>query len=239
MNKSERIKSFINLSNVTKSYEGQGKIYEVLKGVNLNISEGEYLGIIGKSGSGKTTLLNMFTGIDRPTSGEIKINSRILNSLTENQMTVWRGRNVGIVFQFFQLLPTLTVIENVMLPMDFCNEIPSKERKDRALSLLGKVGLEEHANKLPSSLSGGEQQRIAIARALANDPAIIAADEPTGNLDSKTADMVFDIFDKLILEGKTILLISHDKEISKRVQRCITVADGIIVNDTLNSKAGA
>jgi putative ABC transport system ATP-binding protein len=238
MIKNEKAKQFINLSNVTKSYEGQGKIYEALKGVDLSISEGEYVGIIGKSGSGKTTLLNMFTGIDRPTFGEIKINNRILNSLTENQMTVWRGRNVGIIFQFFQLLPTLTVLENVMLPMDFCNKIPSNERKNRALSLLRKVGIEEHANKLPSSLSGGEQQRIAIARALANDPSIIAADEPTGNLDSKTAEMVFKIFDNLVLEGKTILLISHDKEVSKRVQRCITVADGVIVNDTLSSKAG-
>lgn len=236
MLKNKAITSFISLGEVSKSYEGQGKVHEALKGVTLDIAKGEYVGIIGKSGSGKTTLLNTITGIDKPTSGTITIDNRVLNSLTEDQLSGWRGRTIGIVFQFFQLLPTLTVLENIMLPMDFCNKIPIKERKDRALMLLDKVGVASHANKLPSALSGGEQQRTAIARALANDPPIIAADEPTGNLDSKTSEIIFQVFDNLIFEGKTILLISHDKELKSRVQRCITLSDGMILEDVLNGK---
>ncbi|MDP4090475.1 MAG: ABC transporter ATP-binding protein [Bacillota bacterium] len=231
MSKNDIMRPFINLAEVVKTYEGNGKVYSALKGVTLSISEGEYVGIVGRSGSGKTTLLNMLTGIDKPTSGEISAAGRVLNSLTEDQLAVWRGRKVGIVFQFFQLLPTLTILENVMLPMDFCGVIPPKQRKERAVKLLEKVGIAEHANKLPAALSGGEQQRAAIARALSNDPPIIAADEPTGNLDSKTAEMVFAIFDNLSQEGKTILIISHDKDISRRVQRTITITDGIISGD--------
>lgn len=178
MNNQEKEKAFINLRNVIKRFEGQGGVFTALNGIDLNISSGEYVGIVGKSGSGKTTLLNMISGIDWPTSGEIIVGKRLVQSLTESQMAVWRGRNIGVVFQFFQLLPTLSVLENVMLPMDFCNTFPLKERKKRAALLLKKVGVEEQANKFPSSLSGGEQQRVAIARALANDPQIIVADEP-------------------------------------------------------------
>jgi len=229
-------KAFINLRNVIKRFEGQGGVFAALNGINLNISSGEYVGIVGKSGCGKTTLLNMISGIDRPTSGEIIVGNRLVHSLTESQMAVWRGRNIGVVFQFFQLLPTLTVLENVMLPMDFCNTFPLKERKKRAVLLLKKVDVEEQADKFPSSLSGGEQQRVAIARALANEPQIIIADEPTGNLDSRTAEMVFEIFDRLVEEGKTVILITHDRDVDKRVKRCITLADGRIVDDIQVSK---
>lgn len=235
----EKVTSFINLKNVVKRFEGQGGVFTALNGINLNISSGEYIGIVGKSGSGKTTMLNMITGIDRPTSGEIIVGRKPVQSLSESQMAVWRGRNVGVVFQFFQLLPTLSVLENVMLPMDFCNTFSFKERKKRALLLLKKVGVEEQADKFPLSLSGGEQQRVAIARALANDPQIIAADEPTGNLDSRTAEMVFEIFDGLVKEGKTVILITHDKDVSKRVKRCLTLADGRIIEDIQVKKEGS
>ena len=239
MNNQEKDKSFIILRNVIKKFDSQGGVFTALNGINLNISSGEYVGIVGKSGSGKTTLLNMITGIDRPTSGEIIVSKKTVQSLTESQIAVWRGRNVGVVFQFFQLLPTLTVLENVMLPMDFCNTFPLKERKQRALLLLKKVGVEEQANKFPSSLSGGEQQRVAIARALANDPQIIAADEPTGNLDSRTAEMVFGIFDGLVKEEKTVVIITHDREVGRRVKRCITLADGRIIEDIQVNKEGS
>lgn len=231
MNQKDTRKPFIQLKHVVKEFEAAGREFTALRGVNLNISQGEYVGIVGKSGSGKTTLLNMLTGIDRPTSGEIIVDNRLLHSLSESQMAVWRGRNVGIVFQFFQLLPTLTVLENVMLPMDFANYLNYPERKKRATLLLEKMGVADQANKMPSALSGGQQQRVAIARALANDPPIIAADEPTGNLDSKTADMVFGIFDGMVAEGKTVILITHDREVSKRVNRCINISDGKICDE--------
>ncbi|MCX8128826.1 MAG: ABC transporter ATP-binding protein [Clostridia bacterium] len=224
-------KPFIKLTEVVKEFSNERGKFTALDRINLSISKGEYVGIVGKSGSGKTTLLNMLTGIDRPTSGDIVIDNRVITSLSESRMAVWRGRNIGVVFQFFQLLPTLTVLENVMLPMDFCNSYPYTARKTRALSLLDKVGMKSHADKIPSSLSGGEQQRVAIARALANDPQIIAADEPTGNLDSRTAGMIFGIFDKLVEEGKTVIIITHDKEVGMRVNRCVTVADGKITED--------
>ncbi|MEW6182155.1 MAG: ABC transporter ATP-binding protein [Bacillota bacterium] len=229
----------IDLRQVTKTYEGSAGIFTVLKGIDLQVRKGEFVAVVGKSGSGKTTLINMISGIDRPTSGEIIVGNRLVQSLTESQMAVWRGRNIGVVFQFFQLLPTLTVLENVMLPMDFCNTFPLKERKRRAALLLDKVGVEEQADKFPSCLSGGEQQRVAIARALANDPQIIVADEPTGNLDSRTAEMVFEIFDGLVDEGKTVILITHDRDVGKRVKRCITLADGRIIDDIpVNKEAG-
>ena len=235
----EKEKAFINLRNIVKRFEGKGDIFIALNDINLNISSGEYVGIVGKSGCGKTTLLNMICGIDRPTSGEIVVDKKPIQSFTESQMAVWRGKNIGVVFQFFQLLPTLSVLENVMLPMDFCNTFPIKERKKRGLLLLKKVCVEEQADKFPSSLSGGEQQRVAIARALANEPQIIVADEPTGNLDSRTAEMVFEIFDRLVEEGKTVLLVSHDRDIAKRVNRCITLADGKIVDDIQVNKQAA
>ncbi|MGE5604405.1 MAG: ABC transporter ATP-binding protein [Bacteroidota bacterium] len=230
---------FIQFKRVVKKFAGAGGEFTALRGIDLVIAQGEYVGITGKSGSGKTTLLNMLTGIDRPTSGEIVVDRRMVHSLNESRMAVWRGRNVGIVFQFFQLLPTLTIIENVMLPMDLAGYLHYPARKKRAAVLLEKMGILEQANKLPPALSGGEQQRAAIARALANDPPIIAADEPTGNLDSATAEMVFGILDGLVVEGKTVILITHDREVSKRVQRCITLSDGKIINDTGGMKAAS
>lgn len=225
-------KLLIELHHIEKIYHTDAGDFTALKGVNLQVNAGEFLGIIGKSGSGKSTILNMITGVDRPTSGEIIINGTAIHAMKENQMAVWRGLNIGIVFQFFQLLPTLSVVENVMLPMDFCNMYRPSERQERAMSLLEMVQMTDQANKLPTELSGGQQQRVAIVRALANDPPIIVADEPTGNLDSKTADAVFTLFDELVSRGKTILMVTHDSDIQKRVRRAITVADGEIMNET-------
>jgi putative ABC transport system ATP-binding protein len=176
-------------------------------------------------------LINMITGIDKPTSGEVLVGDTAVHTLSEGRTAVWRGRHIGVVFQFFQLLPTLTVIENVMLPMDFCNMYPMRERPERAMHLLEQVDIADHAHKLPPAVSGGEQQRAAIARALANDPPIIAADEPTGNLDSKTADAVFQLFERLVSEGKTILIVTHDRDLARRVTRTVTLADGEIVDE--------
>jgi putative ABC transport system ATP-binding protein len=187
---------------------------------------------VGKSGSGKSTLINMITGIDRPTGGEVIVAGTPVHTLSENQIARWRGRNVGVVFQFFQLLPTLTVLENVMLPMDFCNMYTPSERRRRGLHLLEQVDLADQANKLPTAISGGQQQRAAIARAMANDPPIIIADEPTGNLDSRTADSVFELFSQLVNSGKTILMVTHDDDLAHRVTRTVTIADGEIVADT-------
>jgi ABC-type lipoprotein export system ATPase subunit len=202
-----------------------------LHGINLAINEGEFVGIIGKSGSGKSTLLNMMTGIDRPTSGEVWMGETPIHKLSEGQMAVWRGRNMGIVFQFFQLLPMLSLLENIMLPMDFCNLYTPHQREERAMHLLDIVSLTEHAHKLPSALSGGQQQRVAIARALANDPPLLVADEPTGNLDSKTAESVFAIFQNLTEQHKTVIMVTHDGSLARRVSRTVLLADGEVVNE--------
>jgi ABC-type lipoprotein export system ATPase subunit len=223
--------AIIELRNVQKSYKTAIGDYPALKGIELNINAGEFVSIIGKSGSGKTTLINMITGIDRPTSGEVWVNGTAVHKLSENQMARWRGRNLGIVFQFFQLLPMISVVENVMLPMDFCNSYPMGEREKRALHLLDLVGLADHAFKLPSALSGGQQQRVAIARALANDPPLVIADEPTGNLDSKTAESVFTLFNELVAQGKTIIIVTHDSGLAKRTERTALITDGEIVNE--------
>jgi ABC-type lipoprotein export system ATPase subunit len=207
--------------------------YPALRNIDFEINTGEFVSVIGKSGSGKTTLINMITGIDRPTGGEVWVNGTRVDRLRENQMARWRGKNLGIVFQFFQLLPIISVIENVMLPMDFCNSYPMRQRADRALHLLDLVGLADHAYKLPTALSGGQQQRVAIARALANDPPILIADEPTGNLDSKTAESVFALFNSLISQGKTIIIVTHDSGLAKRTNRTALIADGEIVNEYL------
>jgi ABC-type lipoprotein export system ATPase subunit len=189
--------------------------------------------VIGKSGSGKSTLVNMITGIDRPSSGQVVVAGNPVHELSEGKMAEWRGRNMGVIFQFFQLLPTLTAIENVMLPMDFCNVYTSRQRVDRAMQLLDQVHMAGHANKLPSALSGGEQQRIAIARALANDPPILVADEPTGNLDSKTAESVFALFEELVRQRKTLLMVTHDHDLARRVSRTVLVSDGEIIEEYL------
>jgi ABC-type lipoprotein export system ATPase subunit len=223
--------SLIELRSVVKNYKTAVGDFPALKSVDLHIQAGEFVGVIGKSGSGKSTLLNMITGIDRPTSGEVFVNRTAVHEMNENRMARWRGKNLGIVFQFFQLLPTISIIENIMLPMDFCRTYPMREREKRAMELLDMVELADHAYKLPTALSGGQQQRVAIARALANDPPIVIADEPTGNLDSKTADSVFQLFKNLVAQGKTIIVVTHDSGLAKRTQRTALIADGEIVNE--------
>ena len=221
----------VDLRDVHKYYKTAIGDYHALKSIDLQIGAGEFVSIIGKSGSGKSTLLNMITGIDHPTSGEVYVNGTAVHELNENRMARWRGINLGIVFQFFQLLPTISVIENIMLPMDFCRTFPMREREKRALALLEMVELADHAYKLPTALSGGQQQRVAIARALANDPPVVIADEPTGNLDSKTADSVFDLFKNLVAQGKTIIVVTHDSGLAKQTHRTALIADGEIVNE--------
>jgi putative ABC transport system ATP-binding protein len=216
----------IDVQNVIKDFESPGGTVRVLKGINVQIHAGRFIGIRGPSGSGKSTLINMITGIDRPTSGEVIVAGQSLNKLSENKMSRWRGEHIGVIFQFFQLLPTLTIIENIMLPMDFCRKGKAHERQERAMALLELVGLTDQAYKLPSTLSGGQQQRAAIARALANDPPLIVADEPTGNLDSKTADRVFALFNELVSQGTTFLMVTHDVELANRIPRVIEVRDG-------------
>ncbi len=222
----------IDLRGVVKDYETAAGSFTALRGIDLLIERGEFVAVIGKSGSGKSTLLNMITGIDRPTEGEVFVGGTPVHELTESEMAEWRGHELGIIFQFFQLLPTLTVIENVMLPMEFANLYTRKERRERALRLLDMVGVGTEADKMPNALSGGQQQRVAIARSLANDPSIIVADEPTGNLDSKTADSIFNLFEQLAEEGKTILMVTHDDDLANRVSRAVIVSDGLIVEDT-------
>jgi len=224
----------IQLSNVVKAYETEAGEFLALKGIKLAIGDGEFVGVIGKSGSGKSTLINMISGIDRPSKGEVNIGGAPVHTLNEGEMAKWRGRNLGIVFQFFQLLPILTVLENVMLPMDFCHLYSPSQRRKRAYDVLEMVGVAEHGHKLPSQLSGGEQQRVAIARALANDPPIILADEPTGNLDSKTSERVFNLFEALVKGGKTIVMVTHDSDQAKRVKRTIIIADGEIIEEYLS-----
>jgi len=221
----------IELRNVVKTFETAAGPFTALKNITLEVDRGEFVAIIGKSGSGKSTLMNMISGIDRPTSGEVYVGDTAVHTLNESDMAVWRGRNLGIVFQFFQLLPALSLVENVMLPMDFCNMYTPRERRERAMMLLDQVGMADQADKLPSAVSGGQQQRVAIARALANDPPILMADEPTGNLDSKTAQQVFTLFETLVDQGKTIVMVTHDSDMARRVTRAIIVADGEIVNE--------
>lgn len=221
----------IDLQDVVKSYATAAGDFLALKDVNLQVDRGEFVAVIGKSGSGKSTLSNMITGIDRPTSGAVTVNGAAVHTMNEGQIARWRGLSVGVVFQFFQLLPTLTVLENVMLPMDFCNVYSGRERRERAIHLLEQVDMTEQKDKLPTAISGGQQQRVAIARSLATDPPILVADEPTGNLDSRTADAVFSLFEKLVDEGKTILMVTHDDDLADRVTRTVTIADGRIVDD--------
>lgn len=218
--------NLIELKGIQKVFKTDAGPFMALKGIDLNIKKGEFVGVIGKSGSGKSTLINMITGIDRPTNGEVWINGTPVHNFSENQMAKWRGVNMGVVFQFFQLLPTLTVIENVMLPMDFGNMYSGRERRERAMELLALMDVETQANKLPTMISGGQQQRVAIARALANDPPIVVADEPTGNLDSKTAEQVFELFKRLVDAGKTFLMVTHDDDLAGQLSRVITIADG-------------
>lgn len=203
----------------------------VLKGISFDVENGEFVTIVGPSGNGKSTLLNMITGIDRPSAGEVFVTGRQVNRMSENELAEWRGDHVGIIFQFFQMLPSLSLLQNVILPMDFARKYSSKEREERAIDLLEKVGLADQINKLPGQVSGGQQQRAAIARSLANDPALIVADEPTGNLDTRTTDDVFRLFNDLVEQGKTLLMVTHDKELARQVPRVIEIIDGNITRD--------
>jgi putative ABC transport system ATP-binding protein len=221
----------IELKQVVKTYQTPAGDFKALNGIDLVARPGEFMAIVGKSGSGKSTLINMISGIDQPTSGEVWVNGVAVHALGQSEMAKWRGRNLGVVFQFFQLLPTLTVAQNVMLPMDFCNTYPVRERRERAEHLLEQIDVADQADKLPSALSGGQQQRVAIARSLANDPQILLADEPTGNLDSVTAEVIFQLFSSLINEGKTVLMVTHDEDLASRVKRTLIVSDGRIVKD--------
>lgn len=220
----------IVLRQVEKVYENAAGKFRALKDINLQLNSGQFISVVGKSGCGKSTLLNMVTGIDHPTAGEVLINGEQIYRMTESERALWRGKNLGVVFQFFQLLPTLTLLENTMLPMDFCNLYPFHERPGRALELLKMVGLEAQAQKLPTAVSSGQQQSAAIARALATDPAIILADEPTGNLDSRSAENVLQLFERLAQQGKTILIVTHDPSITLRTDQTIILSDGEIID---------
>ena len=220
--------AMIDLQGITKVYPTPAGPFPALKGIDLQIQAGEFVAVVGKSGSGKSTLINVFTGIDHPTDGEAIVAGTRLRDLSEGQIAQWRGRTMGIVFQFFQLLPTLTVVENVLLPMDLCNIYTPAERYDKAMHVLEQVGLAGDAHKFPSAVSGGQQQRAAIARALANDPAIIVADEPTGNLDSRAAETIFALFEASAAAGKTVVMVTHDDELAARAQRTVTLVDGLI-----------
>jgi putative ABC transport system ATP-binding protein len=219
----------ISMTGVTKQYASAAGPIVALRDVSLEIAPGEFVAIIGKSGSGKTTLINLLTGIDSPSTGIIRVASTDVHTLDHEDLSSWRGRSVGIVFQFFQLLPTLTVAENVMLPMDFCRTYPSRERRARALDLLAQMGIADQADKLPTALSGGQQQRAAIARALANDPPLIVADEPTGNLDSRTAGEVMDFFARLVNSGKTVVMVTHERDLERYCARSIVLSDGALM----------
>ncbi len=219
----------ISLRQLTKRYEGLGGDAVALKGIDLDVRAGEFLVVTGKSGAGKTTLVNILTGLDRATSGEIWVNGKPVHRLSAGQAAKWRGETVGVVFQSFELLPSLTVLRNVMLPMDFAHKFSMRERRERAMHLLEQVGIAEHAGKRPGEVSGGQRQRVGIARAMANDPPILMADEPTGSLDSVTTEDVLDVFERLVDAGKTVFLVTHDPDIVERGTRAITLADGEIV----------
>jgi putative ABC transport system ATP-binding protein len=219
----------ITLRSLSKTYGTPAGPFSALRDTNLDIAAGELVAVVGKSGSGKSTLLNLIGGIDSPSSGSVTVGDISLQSLTQSQLAAWRGRKVGFVFQFFQLLPTLTAAENVMLPMDFCRTFPPRERRARALVLLNDVDVAAQADKLPASLSGGEQQRVAIARALANDPAVVLADEPTGNLDSATAGAVIDLLRAMANGGTTVLIATHDRDVARASDRTVELADGALV----------
>lgn len=234
--KSEKAGTLIELRGVGKEFPFPGGSVDVLRDVNLTVEQGEYIAIVGKSGSGKSTLLNMITGIDHPSRGTVAINSTDVHRLDESRLSKWRGEHVGIVFQFFQLIPTLSIRENLLLAMDFVGRVPKKERNDRTEALLDLVGVLPHADKLPSALSGGEQQRAAIARALANDPPVLVADEPTGNLDSKTTEAIQRLFAGLVGKGKTVIVVTHEDVSRADYSRIISLQDGAVVSDRKNDR---
>lgn len=225
----------IELRDVVKDYQSEAGIFPALKGINMHVERGEFLGVVGKSGAGKSTLLNMFTGVDQLTSGEVIVHTNgesiSLHELSENELALWRGRTMGVIYQSFQLLPMLSLVQNIMMPMDMSGLYHPRKSREYALELLDMVELIEHAHKLPSHISGGQQQRVAIARALANDPPIIVADEPTGSLDSVTADNIFQVFERLVQSGRTIVMVTHDKGLTSRFSRHVEIVDGKLVNE--------
>jgi putative ABC transport system ATP-binding protein len=220
--------SLIEVRAVEKVYRSGKMEYKALRGIDLTVQRGEMVAVVGPSGSGKSTVLNVLTGIDRPTTGSVTVAGRRISEMSEEDLAAWRGEHVGIVFQFFQLLPTLTALENAMLPMDFAKRGTKKERSEVAQRNLERVGLAGSADHLPSELSGGEQQRVAIARALANEPELIIGDEPTGNLDTQTSAEMFELFRTLNAEGRTVLYVTHDLELAARADRVITIRDGLV-----------
>ena len=231
----------IELRNVAKVYASEAGEFSALRGINAQVYPGEFLGIIGKSGAGKSTLLNMISGVDHLTAGEVVVRSSqsspasreiSVHALSEDAMALWRGKTMGVIYQSFQLLPMLTLLDNIILPMDLCGAYHPRYSRERAMELLRLVELEEHANKLPAFISGGQQQRVAIARALANDPPVLIADEPTGSLDSVTADHIFSVFEALLARGKTIVMVTHDMGLMPRFSRHLLIADGEIVDDS-------
>jgi len=228
---------FIQVSNLVKTFDTPAGPLNVLRGIDLEVQKGDFVAIVGPSGSGKTTFLNMLTAVDTPTSGEIVVGGVPITQVPQRKLTKWRARNVGIVFQFFQLLPTLTVLENVMAPMDFANVWKPRERKEIALKLLDRFGIADQAYKTPDMLSGGQQQRVAIARALANNPPLIVGDEPTGNLDRMSAANVFDLFQQLADRGTTVIVVTHDREIIRNVPKVYELVDGTIGRTTLEAAA--
>jgi putative ABC transport system ATP-binding protein len=221
----------IRVRALSKVYTAGAQSFRALSGIDLDLRGGEFLAVIGRSGSGKTTLLNLLAGIDRPTSGEVTVAGSRVDALHGGALATWRGTSIGLVFQFFQLLPTLTTVENVMLPMDFCNTVPARQRRARALEFLDRVGVADHADKLPTGLSGGQQQRAAIARALVNDPQVLLADEPTGNLDTATSDQVLELFAGLAREGRAVVMVTHERDVTRFATRQVTLVDGRITGD--------
>jgi len=227
---------FIKLNNLVKTYTGSDQSFNALSNINLTIKNGEFIIICGKSGSGKSTMLNMISGIDNPTSGEVWVDGAPLHMLTSDQLAQWRGKRVGIVFQFFQLMPTLNALENILLPMEFVNVIPRNQQLSRAKDLLERVGVASLAKKFPHTLSGGEKQRVAIARALANNPDLIVADEPTGNIDSENTAIIHSLFNELVDDGKTVVYVTHEQQLKLNYTRLLNVQDGQITQVQTNNK---
>lgn len=228
---------FIQVNNLIKNYETAAGPQNVLSGIDFKLERGQFVALVGPSGSGKTTFFNMLTGIDKPTTGDVRIGDTSITGTLESRLTKWRAKNIGIVFQLFQLLPTLTVAENIMYPMDFTNTYAVKDRRKTALALLERLGIQEQADKTPDMLSGGQQQRVAIARALANQPALVIGDEPTANLDRMSAGIVFDLFQELAIRGTTVIIATHDRELVKNVPKVLELRDGLINHTNLEAAA--
>ena len=238
MNQNGQDNKIVQIKDVVKNFPSGGGVVTILKGISFDVKNGEFVSIVGPSGNGKSTLLNMITGIDRPSDGEVIVTGREVHRMSENKLAAWRGQHVGIVFQFFQMLPSLSLVQNIILPMDLARKFPTRQRSERAMNLLETVGLADHAHKLPGMVSGGEQQRAAIARALANDPELLVADEPTGNLDSANGEKVMELLANLNARGATLLMVTHDARYAAHAKRIVRLFDGQIVADSLSEGGG-